>query len=1116
MRVIKLTAFIIFITFWNVHAMGWSQTVTISEKNAPIQKIFKAIFSQTGISFVYNEKIFENFSPVTIDVKDVPIQKVLDECLKNKPYFYTFEDKTISIHKTADIPAPSSRDIHGHVTDSLGKPLARASVTVKGVHKGTFTDASGDFDLKDVGEDVTLVISYTGYATREVRTNGQQAMNIQLREEFESMNNVVVTALGIERQSKSLGFSTQRVKGEEFEDTKDLNLANAMIGKVAGLEINGSTEMFISSDIRLRGVTPLIVVDGAPINTTTWDLNYNDIESIDVLKGPTAAGLYGSAGINGAVVISLKKGKSNKTTVEFTSTNMVQPSLLTSPKVQTEYGSGAGGKYQYQNGTGTALEGGGFTWGPRLDGRPIIQWNSPIDPSTGQRTATPWLDHSGGKGNLVKFLQTGFMTANNLNFETGNDRGSFRISMTQEYQKGIVPNTRMNIYGFSVGGRYQFSKNFEVNTSLNYSKQYSPNYRVPGYGANDYIYSLSFWLGNDIDLQDSRNYWVPGAVGTQQRFAQSGYYNNPYFLAYENLHISDKDAIYGQISGNLTFIPKELSLKVRVGANTNSLTAQQHIPVNMTGTPLGNFTIADTRNFTINNDAILSYNKKVSENFSVDAIAGVSYFYTKQTVNTLSTSGLVIPLFYSMSNSLNPGTILNTLAESQKQSVYANVDLKFWKPIYLSLTGRNDWVSTLPLVNNSYFYPSAALSVVFSDWLTLPQAVSFLKIRSSIAQVNTGNTGSTYGQVQTYPVGVYNNMPTMQVSRSLIPSGLLPSASRTYEFGGNIAFFKNRLSLDATYFNRLDYNNIISQSVSITTGYNSVTANGRRYNTRGLELALSAVPVKTQDFRWDLNVNFYKGHKYLKALENGLTQDGYIKLGSRVDQIYMYPWLKDPSGNLILASGTGLAQQDGYMRYTGNYDPDFIYGLQTHFKYKSLTLGLSFDGRKGGMYFSILPRMVRAGTSPDYDPKAREDAANGLSNYVGKGVVVVSGSAQYDGLGNITADTRKYAANTTATSYESWEKTIGNMSGNRAESFLHADYLKLREVSLSWTIPQKVFGKFKVSSGEVSFFGSNLLIFTRKSSLGDDPSWLIGEGTVDSDLKSPTARSFGVQLKLKF
>ena len=1114
----KLIAIILFATCLNASATGRTQTVTISERDVPVQKIFKEIFRQTGVSILYNEKLFEHFAPVSVNVKNASIQQVLDQCLKNQPFSYTIEDNTISIlQKTAGTVAESPlSDIRGRVTDSLGHPLARASVTVKGTHRGTSTDPNGDFELKGLGDNVTLIISYTGYTTQEIRSEGQSMIAVRLKSEASTMDQFVVTALGIERQAKSLGYSTQRVKGEDFENTRETNLANAMVGKVAGLEVNASTEMFISSDIKLRGVTPLIVVDGSPINSSTWDLNYNDIESIDVLKGPTAASLYGSAGINGAIVITLKKGKSNRTRVEFTSTNIVQPSLLSSPKVQTQYGEGSNGQYQYVNGSGAGIEGGGFTWGPKLDGRPIVQWNSPIDPATGQRTPIPWVDHSGGKGNLEKFLGKGFMTANNVNFESGNDKGSYRISATQEYQQGIVPNTRLEIYGFSVGGKYIFSPSFQLNSSLNYSKQHSPNYRVPRYGSNDYIYSLAFWLGPDIDLNDSKNYWAPGAVGTQQRFAQTGYYNNPYFLAYQDINTSDKDVVYGQVSGDISFIPKELTLKLRIGANTSSQQNTEDLPKGMTGTPLGNFTIADMRNFTIDNDAILSFNKRISKVLAIDAIAGASYFYNKQTQENMSTNGLVVPLFYNLSNSLNPVSTTNSLNESQTKSLYANVNLQFWKPIYLALTGRNDWVSTLPVVNDSYFYPSASLSLVLSDWLQLPRPISFLKLRSSVAEVNTGNTGSTYGQVQTYPVGVYNNLPIMNVSRSLIPSNLLPAASKSYEFGGNIGLFGNRVNLDVNYFNRLDYNNIISETVSITTGYNSQTTNGRKYDTRGWEVTLNTTPVKTRDFSWNLGVNFYTGHKYLKELEKGLTQDGYIKLGSRTDQIYANPLLRNPQGQLILTSGTGLPQVDPFQRYTGNYDPNFMYGIQTQLRYKSLTLSVTCDGRVGGKYFSILPRMVRAGTSPNYDPKARADAANGLSNYVGQGVVVTAGSAQYDGLGNITSDTRKYTANTTQTNYQNWEETVGNIQGGRAESFLHADYFKIRDITLGWSIPRKTLGKTGLGSAEISVFASNLLLITRKASLGDDPSWLLGEDSQNGLLKSPTARSFGAQLKLTF
>ncbi len=1020
--------------------------------------------------------------------------------------------------------AAQSPQVKGTVLDEKGDPLESVSVIVKRGKteiKATITDKQGSFTLTGLKESAIydLYFNYVGYSAYVEKSvhisNNSTSLLVRLTPENKELAGVVVTALGIERQSKSLGYSTQRVKGEEFENAKSLNLANAMVGKVSGMEINASTEMFISSDIRLRGVTPLLVVDGTPVNTNTWDLNFNDIQNIDVLKGSTAAALYGSRGINGAIIITLKKGKANRAKVEFSTTNMIQPGLLQSPHVQTEFGTGAGGMYEYANGSGAGIEGGGFTWGPKLDGRLIKQWNSPIDPVTGERTPIPWVDHTGGKGNLVKFLRTGFVSNNNINFEAGNERGSYRISATEGFQKGIVPNTKMNTYGFSVGGKYIFSPKFQVNTSLNYIKEYSPNYRVPRYGANDYIYSLAFWLGADIDLDDARNYWEPGQEGTKQRFQQTGYYNNPYFLAYQNINTYDKDAMYGQISGDYTFIPNELSLKVRIGANSNTIASTQKIPKGFVGTPLGNYTISDNRNLTINNDAILSFTKKIMQNFSINAIAGASYYYNSALTNSLATNGLVTPLVYNMANSLNAVTASNSIAESQTKSLYANVDFQFWKPLFLSITGRNDWASTLPVANNSYFYPSASLSLVLSDWLKLPEAMNFLKVRASVAQVNTGNTGSTYGQVQTYPVSMYNNMPIMTAPRSLIPDNLLPGASRSYEFGGNIAFFKNRLSVDATYFNRLDYNNIISETVSIASGYNSVIANGRKYETRGLELTLNTVPVKTANFQWDLNVNAFKWHKYLRELENALTQDGYIKLGSRTDQIYATPILKNPDGEMILGNN-GLNQLDPYKRYTGNYDPDFMYGIQSQVRYKNFMLSFSLDGRSGGKYFSMLPRMVRAGTSTDYDSKAREDAANGLVNYVGKGVVVTGGTVTYDGLGNIVSDSRKYASNTTAVSYEAWEKSIGNIAGDRAESFLNADYLKLREVTLEWSLPKGMLGKTKISSAEVSLFGENLLLFTKKASWGDDPSWLISEGSQSSNLKSPTARSFGIQLKLTF
>ncbi|NJO68109.1 MAG: TonB-dependent receptor, partial [Bacteroidetes bacterium] len=607
-------------------------------------------------------------------------------------------------------------------------------------------------------------------------------------------------------------------------------------------------------------------------------------------------------------------------------------------------------------------------------------------------------------------------------------------------------------------------------------------------------------LGGDIDLEDSKNYWVPGQEGIQQRFQQLGYYNNPYLLAYENLHTWDKDVVYGQITGTYTFIPEELALKVRVGANNNSFGESEKVPKSMIYYGVkskGDYIVKNTRNFTINNDLILTYNKKISDLFEVESLAGASLFYDKESWFSSKTYGLSVPDFYNMANSINPGSNSNILEESQTKSVYANINLKIWKPFYLSLTGRNDWVSTLPVNNNSFFYPSVSFSTVLSDVIKMPAFISFLKVRSSYAKVNSGWTGSTYGHIQTYSISTYNNMPTMSVPSTLVPGGLYPSGSRSYEIGGNMAIFNNRLNVDVAYFNRLEYDNIISMNVSQATGYTSVKDNGREYVTKGLELVINAGLLKGNDFNWDVNFNYSTSHQYLESLESGLTRDGYIKLGERTDQIYKYKWLRNSQGELILDSKTGLPIRDNYMRNIGNYDPDFIYGLQTTFRYKRLSLSISMDGRKGGMYFSILPRMGRAGTSTDYDSKLREDAANGLRNYVPKGVIVKDGAVQYDWEGNITSDTRVYEENTVATSYQDYLKSYWNMNNTRAESFLPATYLKLRDVSVSYEIPTTFINRFKISYCEISLVGSNLWILTKKASKGDDPSWVRGRDSND-------------------
>ncbi len=1099
-----------------VDAQGLKERVALHQSEVSLKHLFKAIESQSDYRFVYSSGSIPDEQKVSVSMT-APLLDILNYLKQTTHTHYEAVGRNIVVTYR---PPQAPGHITGRVTDQRGLALAGANVKVVELGRSFVTDDDGVYRISLAPGVYTLETRYVSYQMARktavaVRTGESVNVDFTLEESQDELSEVVVTALGITREKKQLGYAVQEVSGEEFESASDVNLINALAGKVSGLKINTASELLMESEVILRGEEPIIVVDGVSTKLNYRELNHNDIASISVLKGAVAAALYGAEGRNGALIVTTKRGRENRTSVEVNSTTTVQPGLLTYPRTQTTFGSGGGGKYEYVDGSGAGLEGGGFTWGPKLDGRLIAQWNSPIDPQTGKRTPTPWLDRTGGKGNLVQFLETGFTTVNNVNLESGNEKGLFRASLSHSFQRGMVPNTTMNITGFSMGGNYHVRDWYTIDASLNYSKQRSPNFRTPGYGAQDYIYSLAFWLGSDIDLNDARNYWQADQVNQQQRFQQFGYYNNPYLIVYENLHTYDKNVVFGQLSNNFQLIPDQLDLLVRTGINSSGLEENEHIPKSMLYNGIksqGDYRVENSRFFRINTDAILTYKKRFGDWLDLDALAGYATTYEQDRLVLAGTDGLSIPGLYTLKNSLNPVINNDQTFEQRIDGLYANINLKIWKPFYLSLTARNDWVSTLPVSNNSFLYPSASLAYVVSDMVDLPEWISLLKLRSSWSQVNAGWTGSTYGHIPTYTIGSYNNLPSMELGGQLIPQDLKPSGSRVWEFGGELSLWKNRVSLDVATYNRSDYDNIISMDVSQASGFGSVRGNGREYERRGLELTLNARPLQGE-LTWDAGINWSKSHRYLTALEGGKDRDGFIKLGSRVDQLYMFRWMRNADDQVIYNAATGLPTRDTYRRLIGNTDVDFMFGFHNRFAYRDFALQLSFEGQVGGMYASIIPRMKRAGTAADLDNRLREDAANGLKTYVGQGVVVTGGQVAYDFEGNITSDTRTYATNETAVSYEDWVKTYYNVSGSQEEGFLDASYVKLRDVSLSYTFSTAFLQKSRISAATISLIGNNVWLLTRRATRGEDPSWMMASY---SNLKSPTPVNYGINVNIKF
>ena len=1010
--------------------------------------------------------------------------------------------------------------LKGHVSDSKNVPLPGVSILVKGSNVGTTTNQEGDFSIKAKPGDI-LVLTYIGFRTKEVSISEIKDYRITLDDDAKGLSEVVVTALGIKKEKAKLGYAVQEVNGEDLVKAREPNVISSLTGRVAGLVVQSSTDLFQTPAITLRGRTPLIVIDGIPDQSADiWKINADDVESMTVLKGANASALYGSIGQNGAIMITTKRGKGKDLSVEINSSTEVQPSFIRIPKVQTEYGDGFKGQYSYVDGSGGGPEGGGWIWGPKLDQKDpntksgfveLPQFNSPIDPVTGQRVPIPWI--SRGKDNVSDFFRTGVISSNNVSITKSSDKGSFRASASNIYQVGIVPNTDLNNTSFNLSGNYNLSDHLTADARLNYNKQYTHNFPDTGYGPTNYLYNLVLWTGADVSVKDLKNYWVPGQEGIQQRNYNNSYYNNPYFQAYQYLQGYDKNSTYGSLNLNYKISPA-FSIQFRNGINSYGLNRTYDEPKSYIGygsKSRGNFTVSNDNYFDITSDLIGDYNHTFSDKFKLHAQVGGSNYYRNDKYDSAVTDGLTIPGFYNLSNSTNPVTATNALEERRTSSVYGVLDLEYLNAIYLTATGRNDFISTLPVQNNSFFYPSFGSSVVISELTKLPEWFSFLKARGSWSQVSSATLNDntyTYSYLPTYSKGAsWNNIPSLSYGSSILNPNLHPQTSNSWEVGLDTKFFKNRIGLEVTYYQTSDFNNIFSIPISNTSGFDSQLVNGNTYKRKGLEVVLTATPVKISGFRWDIAANFSTYRRYLTSIYNNAPTLNNLSAGDRADKIYTTVYQKDPSGNIIYGSN-GFPLNDTFQRPVGNSDPDFNYGLENTFAYKQFTLKVLVDGRVGGlMYSTTNQKMWWGGTNTGTLNHYRDEANAGQATYIGQGVVVTSGAATYDSNGNIVSDTRKFAPNTKAVNYIDYMTNTSN-SANTNYNYYSQTFLKIREITLTWQVPGKWLGKSFIKGLNVSAVGRNLFLFAKIPNVDPD--------TGVDNLQTPSTRTMGFNANIKF
>jgi TonB-linked SusC/RagA family outer membrane protein len=1050
--------------------------------------------------------------------------------------------------------------VRGYIKDPDGNSLAGATITEKGTDNAVIAGSRGDFSIT-VKEDAVLIISYIGFETQERRVQGLKSIDVILSPIDKSTSEIVVTALGIRKERAKISYATQEVKGATLEKAPESNIANNLIGKVAGLNILSKTNLFENPEIFLRGKTTLVVIDGVPTdkdNFDFWSLNPNDIENINVLKGTAAGALYGSLGINGAIMITTKKGKAGSKGVEvsFNSTTQFQAGFLRVPKTQDQYGMGWSGYYAFVDGKGGGgwYDDYGYVWGPKLNvpnsSNPsgfeeYPQYNSPYDPDnlysftqagyTDQSHYKPLPGITRGKNNLKNFLNNELLTTNNVSISGKNENADYRISVTHMFQKGQVPNTKLNSTTVSLSGGLKVSEKLKLESILSYNKQYTPNYPQTGYGANNFFYNILLWMGPDVDIMDLKNYWQPsggrsdgsgvfipyGVKNVQQFNYNYTWYNNPWYLANESLNGYNNDVITGQV--NATYdITKDLSFFVRSGIITNNALSTLKTPKSYVyygnGELDGNYSERRLNNFQVVSDALATYKKTFFNNFNATVSAGASSRFNSNGNLFSQTNGLNVPVNYNLSNTIGAVRSTNLRAEKKVNSVFGYLDADYKNMVFIGVTARKDITSTLQKPNNSYFYPSASVGIIPTSIIKFPGFFSYAKLRASWSKVSTDNVELEPGNIYrnwyaTLPV--YETGPrwngtnaSLNLPGTLIQKDIKPNTTLSQEYGAELRFLKNRLGIDFTYFTYTDKDFAITAPVSSASGYNFQLVNGDKINRKGIELVLTGNPVKTKNFRWNISANYSTVHEYVKEYYGNDSIRNGIKVGERRDVFRGWDWERSPDGQIVYGSN-GFPQYIDHEVNIGHTDADYIFGITNNFSYKNLGIGFSFDGRIGGvMYNGLEQKLYEGGMHPGTANTYRDDAYAGKKTFTGPGVVVTSGSVQYDVQGNIISDSRKFAPNTTAVNYIDYIFAT-YVNGIPGANMNKRSFVKLREVVLSYNVNPGVLQKTPFTSASISLTGRNLLLFT-------DVPFMDPDGYSGSSLAEPTYRNIGVNINLKF
>ena len=1030
--------------------------------------------------------------------------------------------------------------LEGTVIDAVTKePVIGASINIKGTTHGVVTDLDGKFFFQ-TGQKFpyTLIVSYLGYKKKEVVVN-QNSVTIDLTEEQNVLSEVVVTALGITKEKKSLGYTTQSLKNKDIADTKETNFLNSLAGKLAGVRITNSQGDMGSSRIIIRGETsiagnnqPLFVVDGVPVDNSQLnsggatrdfknaisDLNPQDIETLTVLKGPNAAALYGSRAAHGVVLITTKSGKSQKGLGISVSSGITISQVATLPSFQNSFGQGSNGKFSYVDGKGGGINDGvDESWGPKLDGRLIPQFYS-----NGQ--AVPFVANP---DNVRDFFNTGITFDNSISVARSDDKSDFRLGINNQKQNGTVPNSEVNKTNFTINTNYQISKSVKVGVTGNYIVTDAP--ALPGgpSGGRAAGVMLQFlWFGRQVDINQLRN--------NRDVNWNNSYYSNPYWNAYYNTTSQQRNRLIGDIHLDAK-LADGLNFKFRTGVDYYNDRRKYTIKYGTNGTPFGSYAEDAYTVSESNTEGIFTYTKKLSEDFSLDALAGFNIRNHSDANNYQKAPRLAVPDLYTLNNSRDPLTSYNTLSKLRVYSAYASAQFGYKNYAFLNVTARNDWSSTLPSSNRSYFYPSINGSLVLSEALNLKSnTLDFLKLRGGWSEV--GNDADPYQLSTVYNFQTaFDGNPIQTSSQKKLNENLKPETTRSTEVGLEASFWKNRLHFDAAYYNTNSFDQILEIKTTASSGYNSQLINAGKINNRGIEIQLDGSPIQTQDFKWNVGVNYSKNISKVEILDYDKQIQNYTigtsggvdvlaSVGQAYGALYGTAYQRDASGNIVVGAN-GLPKADPQKKVLGHYTPDYLAGVTNTLTYKNIEFSFLVDASVGGELFSGTNRTgnytgVLAQTLP-----GRDAANGGLSYYYPSnntanpktlvaGGTAPSGVTIYDDgmiFKGVYADG---TANNQVISAQEYYKASYNIS----EAYIYSStFVKLREVKLAYNLNKSFVKKLGLEAASITAVGRNLF-FIYKDAPNIDPETAFNTGNAQGleSLALPTTRNYSLNVNLKF